>query len=223
MLLLGSIAFFVFLRKYFFPKNLRKSLQKISALFFNNWKICLWSSQDNLDAHGDFGLLRFYKWTEIQFVFWCLPFLLHRTNLQKNMPKQLRGFLRCTNLRNIWGEKSRGNVHYSCMHFWVQNFAETFTQKFAMQKNCKILRTKLHKNNHSANVCTIFCVNLCILKQFLQKFVQKSYGSFTLMLHDTFSPEFSVNCHITINCTDLSHAVRDVALAVQETNSVYCQ
>ena len=44
-----------------------------------------------------------------------------------------------------------------------------------------------------------------------------------LMLHDTFSPEFSVNCHITINCTDLLHAVRDVALAVQETNSVYCQ
>ena len=44
-----------------------------------------------------------------------------------------------------------------------------------------------------------------------------------LMLQDTFSPELSVNCHITINCTDLLHAVRDVALAVQETNSVYCQ
>ena len=78
------------------------------------------------------------------------------------LPKELRVFLRCTNLWNIWGDA-----------FLAQNFARTFAQKFAMQKKCKILRTKLHKNNHSANVCTIFCANLCIFKQFLQKFEQK--------------------------------------------------
>ena len=124
----------------------------------------------------------------------------------------------------ISGGKSRGGmcITLACI-FWCKILLKHLRKNLRCKKNCKILRTKLHKNNHSANVCTIFCVNLCILKQFLQKFVQKSYGSFTLMLHDTFSPEFSVNCHITINCTDLLHAVRDVALAVQETNSVYCQ
>ena len=54
-------------------KGLEVYIIKVSADL--DWKICLWSSQDIMVAHGDFGLLRFYEWTEIHVHF---PLLINK-------------------------------------------------------------------------------------------------------------------------------------------------